>query len=326
MAGAKSNTPWIVGGAVVVIVVAVCAVVIVRSTRDQATTTSVESTSTTTSGVPTTDREDTVPTTEPPEVDEERLSVRIGGSDRSYLVITPKDLSRGERLPVVVAMHGLGIDSAAMSRAADWRQAVEDDRFIAVFPQGELNSWNVGPCCPPSSWTSVPDVAYLDLVMDGLRSRSDVDPERMYMTGFSNGALMVYAYACARPETFDAIAPMAGSNLTRCFPDQPVRLLHQHSDPDPVVPFDGGLSIGGLLSTRPFPSVPGSVARWAEQAGCDADPTSTTDDDGVEVRQWQGCPRGADVELIRVPDRAHNWPDKGDFVALDAVLEFFELN
>ena len=145
--------------------------------------------------------------------------------------------------------------------------------FIAVFPQGVNDSWNMGPCCPPANLIGVADPAFLDALVADMIDRDDVDESRMYLTGFSNGALMVYAYACDHPEVFAAVAPMAGTNVTGCRPDRPVSLLHQHGDADLVVPYGGGVALGSLVSSAPFPSVEDSVAAWAAADGCSAEPT-----------------------------------------------------
>jgi polyhydroxybutyrate depolymerase len=316
----------IAAAATVVLVVLISAVVIARSLRSDPPTTAVDAT-TVPATIPTsTTAPVTTETTVPPEVDERRVTVDMTGRQRSYLAVSPRGIPASDRLPVVMVLHGLGVDAASMSRVADWRSAVERDRFHAVFPQGLGDSWNMGPCCPPANLARVDDLGFLDRVVQDLRDRADVQPERMFLTGFSNGGIMTYAYACARPSVFAAIAPMAGSNITGCFPPESVSMLHQHSDPDGVVPYDGAPTIGRLLSAADFPDVPGSVGTWATRTGCEASAVSTVDDDGVERFRWPGCPDGLRVELVRIPGRGHSWPKLGSYDPLEALIEFFGLS
>ena len=316
MARGNTTTRWIIAGAAAVVVVAASVIVIALSLRSDPPTERVEPTQAPTTGVT---------TTEPAEVDEVDETVTVGQRERRYKVVTPQDLDDGEELPTVVVLHGLGVSAEGISRAADWRQAVERERFVAVFPQGEANSWNMGPCCLPASLLGIDDDSFLEEVLDRLRDHPAVDEGRLYLNGFSNGALMAYQFACAHPGVFDAIAPMAGANLTGCYPDEPVSLLHQHSDPDTVVPYEGGLSVGNLVSSAPFPSVPASVGRWADRSGCDAEPVSEQGED-VEWIRWQGCPDDIRVELVRIPGKGHAWPDTGDYDALETLLEFFGIS
>jgi polyhydroxybutyrate depolymerase len=331
VARVRSRTAWIIAGATAVVVVAVSVAIIVVSLRRDPPTESVERTTTvatspTTTIVPTTTEMPATTTTEPAAVDETDVTINVGARERSYLLITPQEITDEERLPVVVVLHGLGVNAQAMSRTAAWRQAVESERFIAVFPRGEADSWNMGPCCPPANLMGVDDIGFLDAVVAEMNARADVASERMYLTGFSNGGIMVYAFACARPGLFAAVAPFAGSNITGCHPDEPVSLLHHHSDPDSVVPYDGGPSFGRLLSARDFPDVPTSVGQWAQRSGCGARTTSRTDGDDVEHISWSDCPDGIEVGIVRVPGRGHAWPNRGDYDPLARTLEFFELN
>ena len=330
MARSNTTTKWIIAGAAAVVVVAASIVVIVLSLREDPSTEPVGPTTTSTTGptstdVPTSRDGQGTTTTEPADVDEVDETIAVGDRQRRYKVVTPRDLGDDEALPTVIVLHGLGVSAEGISRAADWRGAVERDRFIAVFPQGEANSWNMGPCCLPASLVGVDDESFLEGVVEELQSRPEVDVDRMYLSGFSNGALMVYDFTCSHPGVFVAIAPVAGSNLSRCTPQEPTPLLHQHSDPDSVVPYDGGISFGQLIAGADFPDVPSSVARWAEDSGCDPGPEEQEDAD-VERFTWTGCPDGVEVELIRVPDKGHVWLDRGDFDSLEAILEFFDLS
>ena len=329
MANRNTTTRWIIAGAAAVVVVAASVVVIVLSLRGDSTEpvspTAPPTSGPTSTAVPTPRPGEGTTTTEPADVDEVDETVTVGGRERKYKVVAPLDIEDGEELPAVIVLHGLGVSAEGISRAADWRQVVERDRFLAVFPQGEGNSWNMGPCCLPASLVGVDDESFLEEVVARLQARPDVDEDRLYLSGFSNGGLMVYAFACDHPGVFAAIASMAGSNLSRCTPQEPTSLLHQHSDPDSVVPYDGGLSFGQLIAGADFPDVPGSVARWAQDSGCDPRPEQREDDD-VEWFTWTGCPDDVRVELVRVPGKGHVWLDRGDFDSLEALLEFFDLS
>ena len=330
MASTRSETKWIViGVALAAVALAAIAVLVVSVLGDGGGTGEVDSTtSSSTSSVPATASTSTTPPppTEPDDIVVERVAVPTGPIERFYTVIAPKDAPPDAELPVVLALHGLGVDAAAMSTAADWRGAVAEHEFIAVFPQGIANSWNIGPCCPPANLVGADDTAFLTEVLDQVLARDDTDAARLYMTGFSNGALMTYSYACAHSEMFAAVAPMSGSNVTGCAPSEPLSLLHQHSDPDLVVPFHGGLALGALVSSAPFPDVPGSVAAWAAADGCEPEPERSTEAGGVERWLWSECGGGTRVELVKIPGVGHVWPRTDSYDGLAELLRFFELD
>ena len=325
---------WILAGivGVLVIVVVVLAVALVRS-DDGATTSSLPARRPTTSTTPAvTSVPPSVPSaptsatsTPAGAVSVQDVTVQEGIVQRQYLVVRPVDVGADERLPTVMVLHGLTVDRFSMAATAPWAEAVARDRFVAVFPQGILSSWNAGPCCPPATLASVDDVGFLTRVVDQLRVRPDVDPDRLYLTGFSNGGMMAYTLACARTEDFAAVAPMAATNVSGCSPSRPISLLHMHGDPDPTVPYDGSPSVSQLLSSQPFPAVPTSVAAWAEADGCDTDPQRRSPTDGVTIDSWPGCPRGIRVELITYPGNGHAWPT-APLDGLDVMLRFFGIS
>lgn len=253
-------------------------------------------------------------------------TIQAGIIQREYLVMKPSWSTDDMALPLVVALHGLTVDRWKMVEIADWRSAVQRRGFIAVFPQGLGNSWNSGSCCVPSSVVGTDDVAFLDSVIAEVESSEPVDPERVFMTGFSNGGIMSYRYGCARASTLVAIAPVSGSNLEGCAPDVPLSVLHQHGDPDTVVPYEGGIGIGRLAASAAFPSVPDSVSKWSSEMGCGSDVSRDQPASGVMVMSWQGCPGGVRVELVRVEGIGHTWPKTADYDGLAEILDFFGIN
>lgn len=252
--------------------------------------------------------------------------IQDGIIKREYLVMRPSWASRSGRLPLVVALHGLTVDRRAMANGADWRGQVQGRGFVAVFPQGFANSWNVGPCCPPANLVGVNDVAFLDSVITAVKGSENVDPDRVYVTGFSAGGLMAYNYGCRRSDLLAGIAPMAGTDLTGCTPEHPLSLLHQHSDPDLVVPFDGGVGVGQILTSKPLPPVVASVRKWATSIGCSGDPGWVPVANAVDEMSWDRCSDGTSVRLVRLEGRGHEWPRTKDYDGLVEMLDFFGIN
>jgi polyhydroxybutyrate depolymerase len=92
-----------------------------------------------------------------------------------------------------------------------------------------------------------PDVAFFDAMLDDLRARYCVDPNRVFATGFSRGGFFVNALACERGDKLAAIAPQSGGGpywpdsaynadgFLRC-PTPAVPALIIHGNADEVVP------------------------------------------------------------------------------------------
>ncbi|MGE5293477.1 MAG: alpha/beta hydrolase family esterase [Solirubrobacterales bacterium] len=104
--------------------------------------------------------------------------------------------------------------------------------------------WNGGPRQPggtDSSRSRVDDVGFTRAMLDDLGKVVKVDWHRVYATGMSTGAIMVYRLASELSDRVAAIAPTAGPMGTQtCDPKRPVSVMHFHGTEDPAVPFVGG--------------------------------------------------------------------------------------
>ena len=80
---------------------------------------------------------------------------------------------------------------------------------MIAYPDGLDRTWNAGACCGPARDRGVDDVGFLDALVAALRRDDGVGD--VYAVGFSNGAMMSYAWACARPGALAGIGPVAGA-------------------------------------------------------------------------------------------------------------------
>src|SRR3954469_13705971 len=124
-----------------------------------------------------------------------RVSLPHGGLDRSYLLHVPTNPGP---LPLVMMLHGAGGSAEFAADETGWSRLADVERFAVVYPEG-------GPVKPhkapkfltnPQEWNDVSgrgrhdDVGFLLAVLDDLQSH--IDPARVYVTGFSNGAGMTF--------------------------------------------------------------------------------------------------------------------------------------
>ena len=82
------------------------------------------------------------------------------------------------------------------------------------------------------------------MALASLRETYDVDDDRIYATGFSNGGMFTYLLWAERPGVFAAYAPVAGLLRRSVRPQQPRPLFHVAGERDRVVRFsDQGAAI-----------------------------------------------------------------------------------
>lgn len=242
-----------------------------------------------------------------------RLKLDVDGRKAPYVWVPP---GAGPR-DVVVVLHGGGQSARSFSEATQHLRLAEQRGFVAVFPSGRgwpVRGWNVDEV--QSSWSS-DDVAYLDALVDEVRSRTCGD--RVLGTGFSQGGMMAHRWACAGGQV-DAIVPAAGPLLSD--PDvcagEPMPVRHYHGRVDPSVPVQGGAGALGWV----FPSAEETMAAWRERNLCEGEGVDVVGE-RTTCTSWS-C--AAPTELCLIDDWGHAWPGgaRGEGLDVDATVDGYE--
>jgi polyhydroxybutyrate depolymerase len=226
-----------------------------------------------------------------------------GGTVRTYRVVHPASAPAHPAL--VMMLHG-GFGSGAQAESAyGWDAAAAAHGFVVVYPDGLAHAWNAGRCCGAPYAQKVGDVAFLTAVIRDAEQRDGVDPDRVYVTGMSNGAIMAYRLACEAPVAIAAIGPVAGDLEVPCrAPHGPVSVLAIHGTADRNVPIAGGFNTAGATHTD-HASLADSLARWREIDRCGAPSVTRRPPLTTETAR---CAGGAEVGAITIDGAGHQWP------------------
>jgi polyhydroxybutyrate depolymerase len=115
----------------------------------------------------------------------------------------------------------------------------------------------------------VADVAFVSALLADLKARFRVDEGRIYATGFSNGASMVFRVARELSPVFAAAAPVAGADWRSAEnPKRPVPLLYMTGTADPLNPVEGGEIHIGRKAFGEKPPIREMIGRWVKMHGC----------------------------------------------------------
>lgn len=245
------------------------------------------------------------------------ISLEIGGLVRTAIVEVPQPAPDRGRLPMVVAMHGANGTAEDMISTTGLTGPAMAAGIIMVYPQGWNESWNAGGCCGQARDLDVDDMAFLDALIWQLRT--DAMAGSVYLTGFSNGGMMAYRYACER--IVSGVVVMGASLVNMgCAAPAPVSVLAMHAMPDDVVPYRGGGPDD--LSATGWPHIDEVMAYWSANGRC-AGHTDSTASSGLFTRTWHGCARGITVEERLSSDGSHLWPTgAGQLNATLALINF----
>jgi polyhydroxybutyrate depolymerase len=243
----------------------------------------------------------------------EEVKLEVGGRERFAIVHLPHHRRPEKPAPLVLVFHGGGGFPDAIRFQSNMDAVSDREGFIAVYPAGTgilrnaLLTFNAGTCCGYALEHHVDDVGFTAALLDALAKRYPVDPDRVYATGHSNGAMMAYRLACELSDRIAAIAPVSATMGVRdCHPTRPVSVIHFHGLEDKNALFAGGKGPKSFSQVDMRP-VPDTIAEWVRLDGCPAEPTETKR--GAATRLAYGPGRdGAEVVLWKLANGGHTWP------------------
>jgi polyhydroxybutyrate depolymerase len=183
----------------------------------------------------------------------------------------------GERLPLVLWLHGYGASGGLFTGQLGVSQLADELGFAFVAPDGTPDQsgrrfWNAGKACCDFDHQRPDHVGALRGVLDAALGEAAIDPARVYVIGYSNGAFMAHRLAC-EDERVRAIAAIAGAGLRAdepCPRKAPLALVAVHGDEDEVVAYEGGRVLG-RDDVAEHPSVAVTLASWVQRNGCSGD-------------------------------------------------------
>lgn len=164
----------------------------------------------------------------------EVMTWKVEGVTREAIVFAPAASPAGGKNPLVFSFHGRG-DNVQNFQHTDLHLA--SPYAIVVYFQGlasrdRLAGWQV-----ERGENNDRDLKLVDVALASLRKKYNIDDDRIYATGFSNGAMFTYLLWAERPEVFAAFAPVAGRLRPSVQPNQPRPLFHVAGERDPQVTF-----------------------------------------------------------------------------------------
>ena len=178
------------------------------------------------------------------------------GINREYILYVPNSYDETSATPILFNFHGFGGSASQFISRADMRAEAELNSFILVYPQGScLNGashWNPCPIDGDNKSTA-DDVGFVEAMINEISSQYNLDMERIYAAGYSNGGMMAYGLANYKSDLIAAVASVSGSMLD-CLetPSHPMPVLHLHGTSDDVVSYNGSNDWNSVQSTLDY--------------------------------------------------------------------------
>lgn len=251
-------------------------------------------------------------------------SVDLG---RGELPLTiPENYNPETPSPLIVLLHGYTSSGAQQDSYMGFSKLADKYGFLFIAPDGnkepggnESRFWNATPACCDFYSTAVDDSSYVLNIINTIKGDYNVDPNRVFLIGHSNGGFMSYRAAYEHSSTIAAIASLAGANHIdeRAAPESPVHVLQIHGTADETIAY-----AGSEIQGNKYPSALETVTAWASYNGC------STEGSERELRDLEaqieghestvltfksGCEVGGSAELWTIDNGSHVPPLSASF-------------
>jgi poly(3-hydroxybutyrate) depolymerase len=144
--------------------------------------------------------------------------------------------------------------------------------------------------------------------------RYNVDPKKVFETGFSMGGMMSYALECSIPDKFTAFGPNSGYLLggtSGCSNAPPKPIFHIHGAADNFVAYS---NLQGFLNFF--------ITKWH----CPNKQTTSNYNGNSKLTKdyWGPCDQGGEITLISVAGMQHEIKNGTDFSEAQEVWNYFK--
>ncbi|WP_219843830.1 alpha/beta hydrolase family esterase [Aureicoccus marinus] len=234
----------------------------------------------------------------------------VNGTTREYIVYVPENYSPTTPLPVLLSFHGLSSNMEFNYGYTKFNEIAEEENFIVVHPNGIDNKWVV-------YGSNNPDIDFTEALLTDLQKEYNIDTNRIYSTGMSDGGFFSFSLACGLSERIAAVASVTGSmyqpSINNCSPSRPISILQIHGTEDPIVVYS---SVAALLDF------------WNSHNNTDNIPivsniTDVDPDDGSTVERFEyvNGDSGVEVHHLKITGGGHQWPGYKGNMDINASLE-----
>lgn len=245
--------------------------------------------------------------------------LRIDRLARTFIVHVPAQFDATRKWPAVIMLHGAGGSADEAEAYTSFDDESDREGFIVAYPNATLPFPHraSGLYSNPALWHERSgtgalerihraDIDFISAVIDDLETEYLADPDRIYVTGFSNGASMTLSLGVNLSDRLAAIAPVAGQLPGgRGKLSYPLPLLFIVGSEDPIHPI--GAAELPLTGAHHDTAAMRTVIRWQKMLECNARKIELVSD-GVTQLTFNECTRGGEIVLYTVEGLGHVWP------------------
>lgn len=191
-------------------------------------------------------------------------TLKSGSMDRPYVLRTPTDYDQTHPYRLIIGFHGAGGKGTDIAPS-----------FFGLWELSQGSTIFAAPTAVDGTWKPNIDVTMVSDLVKQLSDDLCIDPQRVFIEGFSHGGAMVWTLACASPGAFRAAIVHSGGGLS----------MPQSCEPIPFFSALGNDGSGQGMSSDYF----------AKTNGCTVETMPMPPAGGHVCTDYKGCSPGFPV-------------------------------
>ena len=201
---------------------------------------------------------------------------------RRFRLYRPPDVKFGERLPLMVMLHGCGQDAKSFAMSTRMNRVAARERFLVLYPEQDrlANSQGCWNWFDTGGGRAYGEAALIMKAVDQVCMLYPVDRARVVVAGLSAGASMAAMLVTRHPERFKAVVMHSGippgtANSTM----SALGAMHGYRTTKPLTTTPSAMAVswppllvihGGVDRVVSINNAHAAVQAWANAAGASA--------------------------------------------------------
>lgn len=185
-------------------------------------------------------------------------NITVNHIDRSFSYFVPEDCSRNPAL--IFILHGSNGSISLMRYITNYefeKQATKRKNYIVVYPEAYENHWN--DCRKSANYSAntrnIDDNEFFKSLIKFFAKKYNIDTQKVYASGISNGGQMCLKLAYEMPDVFKGVGIFSANNPidqnNDCIQSKkPISIIIFNGTEDKINPYDGGWVVTEQDSSR----------------------------------------------------------------------------
>jgi polyhydroxybutyrate depolymerase len=164
---------------------------------------------------------------------------------RKTIVHLPQYYKANQKLPLVIVLHGAKLSGWIAQAVTGFDKLSNEENFIVTYPDALNQQWNDGRKASDTPSYGIDDVHFIATLIDYMAWKYNVDPNQVYVAGYSSGGMLAQKLGLELTHKVSAIAEVAASLPINQLqknekPSRPISILMINGTADRAFPWEGG--------------------------------------------------------------------------------------